>query len=348
MAEDSHLSTSQAVKRVALVLVLAITGMGICIAPSILKTIEIHRQTVRFNVPVISKKLDYKKCKFFDEHGASINPDKSVRWDCRNAYKIKYGGQDFPLYNDQTAADQLYDKYCNAQSYRQPQIIIEGKSQALDLMRRVLLSDGRVFLCGATATDMNGNVKHLPDTWLLDASGTKLSPGPKMQRVRESPTVIRLADGRVLISGGDVNSQYHHETPTLEIFDPGTNQINTLCNVRLPRIFHEVVEIRDGQILILGGMSNALNKHTSDNVTPLVEFVDVNQRNAKVVGQLDKPRTNFRIFKMPPDKILLLGGSVAEYVRDKDDREDLVDILTLPKRHSGAKDGGDRQGVGGV
>ena len=83
-------------------------------------------------------------------------------------------------------------------------------------------------------------------------------------------------------------------------------------------------------------------------MTPLVEFVDVNQRNAKVVGQLEKPRINFRILKMSPDKMLLLGGSVAEYVRDKDDREDLVDILTLPKRQSGAKDGGFSQGVGGV
>jgi hypothetical protein len=67
--------------------------------------------------------------------------------------------------------------------------------------------------------------------------------------VREGQTTTTLADGRILVVGGDDNG-------TCEIYDPATGQ-TTLLDARphVARAYHSAVLLADGNVLIIGGYS---------------------------------------------------------------------------------------------
>jgi hypothetical protein len=67
------------------------------------------------------------------------------------------------------------------------------------------------------------------------------------QTSREGHTSTQLADGRVLIAGGDASG-------SAEIFDPATGQSTSLtAKMMVARAYHSAVLLDDGRVLIVGG-----------------------------------------------------------------------------------------------
>jgi hypothetical protein len=67
-----------------------------------------------------------------------------------------------------------------------------------------LLTDGRVLVAGGRVSSTpTGNISSTATTELTDATGTTFAAGPAMFAPRDNHTATLLADGRVLLVGGD-------------------------------------------------------------------------------------------------------------------------------------------------
>src|SRR5439155_1609931 len=79
-----------------------------------------------------------------------------------------------------------------------------------------------------------------------------LSFGPSMKRARSGQSATALADGKILIVGGDA-------TGSAEVYDPATQIFSLVSgNLGIARNLHSAVLLNNGQVLIVGGV-NAQN-----------------------------------------------------------------------------------------
>jgi len=108
----------------------------------------------------------------------------------------------------------------------------------------VALDDGRALVVGGYQSDS-------VELWDPATRRFRLV-ADRMANVREFPTATRLADGRVLIVGGD------HVGPAqrlAEVFDPRTERFDRVASPlnEERRAMHEAHLLPDGRILVMGG-----------------------------------------------------------------------------------------------
>jgi hypothetical protein len=120
----------------------------------------------------------------------------------------------------------------------------------------VRLDDGRVALIGGDyAVDANGTgMPTYPTAEIFDpAAGTFTSLG-RLPDPIWGFSAARLADGRILITGGvTVPGDPVRPAAASEIFDPTTNTFTRITGLTLPRAFPGVVALTDGRVLVVGG-----------------------------------------------------------------------------------------------
>ena len=101
-----------------------------------------------------------------------------------------------------------------------------------------------------------------------------------MVQVRARHVAIRLTNrnwkrrvGQVLIIGGDVVGGpifggAQQALDSVEIYDPATKQFSFLGTMTVARQNHTATELRDGSILIAGGVGRPFISKTAELVTP--------------------------------------------------------------------------------
>ena len=110
----------------------------------------------------------------------------------------------------------------------------------------VSLLDGRVLLAG-------GGIAAGPVAEVYDpAAGTWSVTGP-MHAARSYPIAVRLADGKVLVAGGDDGRE---NLDTAELFDPATGQWATTGSMTHARQQAFASSLADGRVLVAGGGTN--------------------------------------------------------------------------------------------
>ncbi|HZJ47317.1 MAG TPA: kelch repeat-containing protein [Pyrinomonadaceae bacterium] len=92
-----------------------------------------------------------------------------------------------------------------------------------------------------------------------------LSPLPAMATERRGHTATRLADGRVLIAGGESGSGALNET---EIYDPTSATFSVSGNMSTARVDHSATLLADGRVLIAGGRNGAGSIPTTEMFDP--------------------------------------------------------------------------------
>ncbi|WP_437850211.1 kelch repeat-containing protein [Sorangium sp. So ce363] len=107
------------------------------------------------------------------------------------------------------------------------------------------LADGRVLVASGDGNVDGGGEKveiydSVTDTWTLAAP---------MNVPRSHAKATLLQDGRVLVTGGDRQSQ----RMSAEIYDAATNTWTRVASMRWSRSSHEATLLLDGRVLVLGG-----------------------------------------------------------------------------------------------
>jgi hypothetical protein len=125
----------------------------------------------------------------------------------------------------------------------------------------VLLEDGRVLVVLYSGNSLASSI-HVFDprsmTWTRIAAkgyvGNELDSGAPS--IRRYPTLTLLHDGRVLMSGGEVNSHGGGTgtvVDTAEIFDPVMDTVTPTGSMLTPRTGHSATTLPDGRVLVAGG-----------------------------------------------------------------------------------------------
>jgi hypothetical protein len=202
----------------------------------------------------------------------------------------------------------------------------------------VLLPDGRVFVTDGIAVQIfdpatnkfgkagklvvphvRGSVTGLPDGTVLIAGGMDTVTGAGLATAlvydpktgRETPTgslaqarfdqrAVALADGRVLVMGGDPGNQT--ALRTAEIYDPASGEFSQAGTMVVGRACATTVLMSDGKVLIAGGDYPYLSSETT------AEVFDPATGKFTATGSMSFGRECAAGALLPDGRILVAGG----------------------------------------
>ncbi|TGK54387.1 kelch-like protein [Leptospira kanakyensis] len=179
------------------------------------------------------------------------------------------------------------------------------------------LDDGRRLVLGGKAKKevlINGNGT-LSHSEIYDSTLKKFVQGPDMVFRRQEFDAVKLHDGRIFAVGGiggKIGAVNDGLTAT-EVYDPITNTWTEGPQLSLPRLFHKMTVLPNGDVLVVGGMS----PYKPTQSVGTVELVHITNNPAtmtvEIVGNLDDPRgKHTQIFSQTTGKVIIIGGERSD------------------------------------
>jgi hypothetical protein len=172
----------------------------------------------------------------------------------------------------------------------------------------VRLLDGRVLVAGGTtaagAADGTGATANAATNTaeIYDPALDTWAPAGEMTEPRARHTASLLADGRVLIAGGEHAGA---ASGTLEIFDPATSAFTPVAAGITPRTWHAAATLADGRVVLAGGVAGANALASIDIFNPADGTV--------VQAALMSPRAAASATTLLNGSVLIAGGYDGEH-----------------------------------
>ena len=169
----------------------------------------------------------------------------------------------------------------------------------------VLLLDGRVLVVGGQFYT-SSSIETATAEMYAPSSGTWQS-APSMGTARLWHTATRLADGRVLVTGG-TNSAWSVAHSSAEIYDPSTGGWTAAASMSIGRYHHTATLLPSGKVLVVGGrtVSNGIGSYLNSVV--LYDPVGNAWSNVGDVGNNRADHTATVINDRPLGTVLIAGG----------------------------------------
>jgi hypothetical protein len=136
------------------------------------------------------------------------------------------------------------------------------------------------------------------------AGADSWKPVGKISQGRVRPSLTLLADGTVLVAGGDVavNGQLVG-TASAERFDPKTNQFLPQGPMRSAHGgIHAAVRLHDGRVLVMGA------EDETNTVVASADLFDPGTSSFTRTGPMTVPRSNMTGTLLPDGRVLVVGG----------------------------------------
>ncbi|MBY0400197.1 NPCBM/NEW2 domain-containing protein, partial [Myxococcota bacterium] len=122
----------------------------------------------------------------------------------------------------------------------------------------VTYGEGKVLLVGGAdsrlQTPTSTNYVYRVD---LTGPSPTVTPGPPMRYRRALLNTVTLANGELLVIGGNTAARYWDDTTSVlhtEIYSPTTNSWRTTDNIDVPRNYHSTALLmKDGRVIAMGG-----------------------------------------------------------------------------------------------
>jgi uncharacterized protein GlcG (DUF336 family) len=142
--------------------------------------------------------------------------------------------------------------------------------------------DGQVLLAGGIGVSGAGTATDLASAELYNPAAGSFTETGAMTTPRDSATATALADGRILVAGGEQIDSQGNTTAVLasaEIYDPaaraftcvgGSSGTPPACNSSMttPRLLHSATLLPDGTVLLTGGVDQ------NENILQSAEIFD--------------------------------------------------------------------------
>ena len=106
----------------------------------------------------------------------------------------------------------------------------------------------------------------------------------RWRRARGFHTATLLADGRVLIAGGDERPR---DLASAELYDPKTGTFSATGSMAAAREYHTATLLADGRVLIAGGGGD----YTDRNFLASAEIYDPETGTFSATGSMAEART---------------------------------------------------------
>ncbi len=121
-----------------------------------------------------------------------------------------------------------------------------------------------------------------------------------MNTARENHTATLLANGEVLVTGGDNFTD--GSLASAELYNPATGNWTLTGSMSVPRIDHEAVLLQNGQVLVAGGCCNGTNSLAS------AELYNPATGTWTATGSMTTARNSFIMILLPNGQVLAAGG----------------------------------------
>ena len=161
----------------------------------------------------------------------------------------------------------------------------------------VLLRSGKVLIAGGWigrgATD---------SAELYDPATQKFSAIAKMTALRGRPSATLLANGDVLVAGGQDRDSLDGILASAEIFHAATMTFHPVGSMHARRIAHTATLLRDGRVLIAGGRGG-------DRLNGSAEIYDPKTAQFTETGTMITARYKHTAGLLPDGRVLIAGGS---------------------------------------
>lgn len=156
----------------------------------------------------------------------------------------------------------------------------------------VLLNNGRVLAAGG----YNGSLC-LTAAMIYDPNTNTWASAAAMAVARCNPRATLLADGRVLVTGG--NTFNGTAISTAELYNPATNTWSTIAPMSTGRTNHALVTLNDGRILASGGIG----------AETTAEIYDPATNTWSSVGPMNWGRSRHTMTLLLDGRVLVAGGT---------------------------------------
>ena len=175
-----------------------------------------------------------------------------------------------------------------------------------------LLNDGRVLVAGGSGSV--GNDLLGGDALLYNPqTNTWTATGP-MVTMRRAAQAVKLADGRVLVTGGldTENPLVPVLTSSTEVYDPISNTWTSTADLSQVRQLHSLVLLGDGRVLAVGGTRDSETAWNASSYVSEIEIYDPLTNRWCIVGNLPEPRVNATATLLPDGRVWVTGGRYLE------------------------------------
>ncbi len=127
-----------------------------------------------------------------------------------------------------------------------------------------LPSNGGLLVIGGQEDDQS----FLANAELYDPVANRWVPSGLLGTGRVGHTSTLLADGQVLVVGGQVGVNPPTYTAAVERYNPTTSNWSITTELATPRMLHQALALPNGQVLVVGGFSGAAYVATAEQFDP--------------------------------------------------------------------------------
>lgn len=157
-----------------------------------------------------------------------------------------------------------------------------------------LLGDGRVLVVGGVGSATAEIYDPKAGTW---------SPTAAMRSIRNLATATLLGDGSVLVTGGSTSLSHGGAIALAELYDPGAGKWTPIGNMAEARYGHTATLLREGTVMVVGGVGNGDDHPTINTSLVSAERYDPASGSWIATGPLAEGRAKHTA-------TLLLDGTV--------------------------------------
>jgi uncharacterized repeat protein (TIGR01451 family) len=163
----------------------------------------------------------------------------------------------------------------------------------------------------------NGALRHAEaaDAWVLTGS---------MNTGRSGCTATLLADGRVLVNGGD------NPPASAEIYDPTSGTWSLTGLPSTVRFGHTSTRLADGRVLVAGGYDE------SGAALSSAEVYNPASGTWSLTGPLNTARTSHTATRLSNGRVLITGGAVGDWSNEATGETDLLVIIATAELYDPA------------
>jgi hypothetical protein len=176
----------------------------------------------------------------------------------------------------------------------------------------ILLPNGKVLIVNGGQLDIDDLL--IPIAWaeLFDPSQQSFTQTGTPCRTREFHTATLLANGKVLVAGGNEFDGYPTwlaPTETSELYDPTTGTFANTGSMSVGRTYHTATLLVDGRVLIVGGWTNnGSGLSTTTESLASSEIYDPATETFSPGGNMSSPRAGHTATRLASGKVLIVGG----------------------------------------
>jgi hypothetical protein len=134
------------------------------------------------------------------------------------------------------------------------------------------------------------------------APSASFSKTGSMNFTRDSHTATLLANGQVLVTGGDNFTPGQGFLASAELYNPATGKWTLTGSMSVPRVSHDAVLLQNGQVLVAGGYNS------SPGYLASAELYNRATGTWKATGSMTTGRASFLMVLLPNGQVLAAGG----------------------------------------